>query len=236
MDNQFSTYVRQFCRQNHISLEKLAEQAGIARGTLYHLLDQDTQPKVVHLLQLAQAMNVHHNVLFRLKWSEFGILHTPTIKDDETYITKVEMDMCGFVDETVPDGSIVTAGCQFDKSWTLQNMGDVVWQNRYLLCLDEPLSTPHYPNGHCVDDYRLKASSNIIEIPTTQPMDKVTLTVTLTAPNVAGRYISYWKMIDEYGKLCFPNAIGVSAQVLVLSTDVCRQVTPPDNLADFIFG
>lgn len=221
MSNELSKYVRQYCRKHNTTLEKLAVQAGIARGTLYHFLNKDTWPKITHLLQLAQAMNVHHNLLLRLKCSEFGVLHMPIAQNGEAYITQVQQDACGFIDETIPDGSIVTAGSCFDKSWTLQNLGDITWQNRYLLCLDEPAIIHHYPNGHSVSDYQIKPARAVIPIDTTAPKEKVTLSMQFTAPKVAGRYISYWKMVDEQGCFCYPNAIGVSLQILVLSTGIC---------------
>lgn len=45
MSNEFDKYIRQYCHQHKITLEKLAETAGIARGTLYHLLSERSCPK-----------------------------------------------------------------------------------------------------------------------------------------------------------------------------------------------
>lgn len=136
-------------------------------------------------------------------------------------------DACGFIDETVPDGSMVGAGCVFDKTWTIQNIGNTIWQNRYLLCMDMPCLMV-CPDGYKIDNYQLKPDCNLIALPTTAPQQTITITMRFTAPSVAGRYISYWKMVDEQGRFCFANAIGLSAQILVMTTGIaCVANSPP---------
>lgn len=77
MNSPLADYIRQFCRQKKLSLETLAGNAGIARGTLYHLLSQDSQPKITHLVKLAHAMQVHHRVLLDLAWQQLMVIdHT----------------------------------------------------------------------------------------------------------------------------------------------------------------
>lgn len=214
-----SDYVRRWCFQHDTTLEHLAEKTGIARGTLYHILDPKTTPKIQHLLSLANAMGVHHTIIFRLKWAEFGVL-------EEAYCpvtagpARQMGDASGFIDETIPDGSIIASGSTFEKSWTLQNVGEVVWENRYLVCIDSSPSVEHYPNGQPVTDYQLKPHCSAILIPKTAPGELVTLTVKFDAPMVAGRYISYWKMVDAEGNLCFPSGIGASVSILVRSFGV----------------
>lgn len=218
-NSPLSDYVRRWCIQHDISLERLARQAGIARGTLYHLLDPQNTPKIPHLLKLAHAMQVHHTVLFRLKWSELGVI-------DESYhpvlVNPVRQggDASGFIDETIPDGSIIAAGSTFTKSWTLQNVGDILWENRYLVCIDYKPMIDHYPNGQPIQDYQLRPHQNTIAIPPTPPGHIVTLKMDFDAPRVTGRYISYWKMIDSEGNVCFPKGIGVSVSILVHSFGV----------------
>ena len=45
----------------------------------------------------------------------------------------VVTDGMGFVGETVPDKTVVNAGTQFNKSWTLRNTGTSTWDSNYCL-------------------------------------------------------------------------------------------------------
>lgn len=214
-----SDYIRQHCRKHDISLERLAEQAGIARGTLYAILEDKSTPKIPHLLSLAKAMGVHHYFLFRLKWREIDPI-SPNHAN-----TTSHKDMSGFIDETIPDGTLITAGATFEKTWTIQNVGEVVWENRYLMHLDAPHHSTAYPNGQDIRDYHFSPSDTLIAIPTTHPSETCTLKVTYTAPKVAGRYISYWQMVDETGQACFPDGIGLSVSILVLGFGVNQKLS-----------
>lgn len=209
-----SDYIRQHCRKHNISLERLAEQAGIARGTLYAILEDKSIPKIPHLLSLAKAMGVHHYFLFRLKWRELDAI-SPSHSE-----SNLHKDMSGFIDETIPDGTLIMAGTSFEKTWTIQNVGEVVWNNRYFMHLDAPYRNTAYPNGQNLSDYHLFPNETLIAIPTTYPGQTCVLKVTYTAPKVAGRYISYWQMVDEAGRACFPNGVGLSTSILVLGFGV----------------
>ena len=214
MSNEFDKYIRQYCHQHKITLEKLAETAGIARGTLYHLLSERSCPKVPHIMRLSQAMGVHHMMLLRLKWSDFDVIEPckPNFPKN---------DASGFIDETIPDGTMMNTGTPFTKTWTIQNMGQTVWQNRYLMCMDEPpVRQNNYPDDQLVIDHILTPHNTLIAIPTTKPFEKLTLSVDYTAPKYAGRYISYWKMIDETGQMCFVHGVGLSVSILVCGPGV----------------
>lgn len=206
-----STYVRKHCRAKKISLDKLAEQAGIARSTLYHLLEENSVPKIPHLLALATAMGVHHYFLFRLKWREFDHIELPCAASQK-------IDLSGFIEETIPDGTLVMTGSHFEKSWTIQNIGEVVWENRYFMHLDAPYHhIKHYPNGQSLADYQFLPDEVMVPLPVVYPKQTYTFKMGYTAPNIAGRYISYWQMVDENGEPCFPDGVGLSVSVLVKS-------------------
>lgn len=213
--NDFELFIRQYCRQHKITIERLADQAGIARGTFYNLMKPNGHPKIVHLVQLAHAMKIHHSILLRLKWCGFGLIPVNFEQESTKCVHKFN-DASGFIDETIPDGTIVAVGSIFEKSWTIQNVGEQVWNKRYLMCIDEPFLSP-YPNQLPATDYELRPLTPLVALPVTAPMETVTITVTFTAPRVAGRYISYWKMVYESGEICFPNGIGLSVSVLVKS-------------------
>lgn len=216
--HQFSDFVRQYCAKNQISLEGLAKLAGISRGTLYGLLREGGDAKVLQWIKLANAMGVHYTLLLQLK---YGNLAVP----GESAMDGFDHDVCGFIDETVPDGTIVMAGHQFVKTWTLQNLGGQVWEERWLMCMDEPVYTAHTSMlDNFGELYQLKPHATQIAIPTTQPKQCITLAVTFVAPKVSGRYISYWKMIDKHGELCFPNNLGLSVNVSVKGLGVAYRI------------
>lgn len=214
-------YVRRRCKEKEMSLEELARNAKFNRGTLYNLFES-SNPRISHLLQLAQALGVHHYYLMRLKWREFDeIAPIDVAKKDNAK----RLDASGYVDETVPDGSLFAPQAVFEKSWTIQNIGDTVWENRFFIHLDAPyhqmaLMDGKYPDGLSLSDYQLQPHQTIIALPVIEPGQLHTLSVFYTAPNVAGRYISYWRMVDDEGKFCFSRGLGLSVSILVRSFGV----------------
>ena len=90
--------------------------------------------------------------------------------------------------------------------------------NRFLKCID--IEHPPYPTENNRFDHCLKPQSRIIPIPTIKPLQQVTLAVNYTAPQIAGRHISYWKMFNEQGELCFPDGVGLYASIFVKALGV----------------
>lgn len=213
LKSQFESYIRNYCRINKLTLGTLADKAGIARGTFYNLLESDSNPKLGLFVSLANAMQVHPQSLLKLKWQEFDLSYLEDYKASVFDYACERLDSSGFVDETIPDGSIITAGGRFIKSWTIQNLGEVTWHHRYLHCIDA--DHPTYPTEANRFDHRLKPERNVLPIPDVEPMQKVTLSVGYTAPQVSGRHISYWKMFNEDGELCFPDGIGLYVSIMV---------------------
>lgn len=95
-------------------------------------------------------------------------------------------DQAQFVrDVTIPDGSQVTPGASFTKTWRLRNAGACSWSG-YTLVFDSgdlmgatsPQSMPSVPAGQEVD-----------------------LSVNFTAPTTPGTYRSYWRIKNASGVL-----------------------------------
>lgn len=207
----FEECIRQYCRRNSLTMKEFAKKAGISRSTLYYLFEDGSCPSIQHMIKIAHAMGVHHTVLMRLKWRDFDI-STEQIE---------QQDSSGFIDEIVPDGMMINAGVPFTKTWTIQNTGETVWQNRYLMCMDDmPVVQNNYPDNQSITDHTLIPKSYLIPIPVTKPNEFATLSVDYVAPKLAGRYISYWKMVDEQGRVCFSNGIGLSVSILVVGSGV----------------
>lgn len=206
----FEHYIRQYCRKNNQTIEYLADVSGISRGTFYNILKKGSNPKISHIIQLAHALGVHYTVLLKLKWQDLEFSDLPIVPT--CYLAN---DQSIFIDETIPDGSIIPPNHEFVKTWTIQNIGEQVWKNRYLMCMDETYTAHLCYQLPFIDDYLLIPEKREIELPVILPGEKTTISVKFTAPKVAGRYISYWKMVDEQGVLCFPDSIGLSTMVIV---------------------
>lgn len=94
-------------------------------------------------------------------------------------------------DVTIPDGTIMTPGQTFTKKWRLRNTSACIW-NGYTLVFDSgdsmggPASKP---------------------IGTVNPGQEVDLEVNLTAPNTAGNYRGYWRIITN-GNVLVPIVNG----------------------------
>lgn len=211
---EFSEYVRDRADTLGISMAELARRSGISRQALYGILDGSSgQAKVSTLISLASALQVHPVVLFR------HLLHQWELPKFSTTGAKYQFDASGFVAETVPDHTTVTTGQTFCKTWEIQNIGHVTWQNRKLRCVDQTADIPNLIDGILPPSSErcLIPSHMSLDIPETLPGDTVLLSVQFKAPSYPCSIISYWKMTDEHGDICFPETEGLSCLVRVVS-------------------
>lgn len=211
----FSDYVRERAASLEINMTELARRTGISRQGLYGLLDGSTgQAKISTLIALADALKVHPIVLFR------HLLHQLELPKFSTTSAKYRFDASGFVqDVTIPDNTTVLTGQVFTKIWEIQNIGHVDWIGRKLACMDQPATISKLLENINRPETRrmLIPSQQVINIPTTLAGDSVTLNVEFTAPSYPCTVISYWKMTDENGEVCFPKTEGLSCMVRVVS-------------------
>lgn len=108
-------------------------------------------------------------------------------------------DKSVYVSETPPDGTKCLVGTPFIKTWTIRNVGTVIWRKRYLKC--DPL--PAYMH---VDKEKVK-------IPKVLPGQEYSLQVTYTI-DYEGVYHSYWKMYDENNNMTFPDLEGLGVTII----------------------
>lgn len=97
------------------------------------------------------------------------------------------------VGENLLDGSQVQAGRSFVKTWDLRNAGDVPWSGRYLEQAGPPIG-----DSACTAPKR-------VWIPDVRPGDTVRVAVPVNAGDEPGRCKIAWKMVDESGRLFFPE-------------------------------
>jgi hypothetical protein len=99
----------------------------------------------------------------------------------------IPCDRAAFLSETVKDGTKVTPGQIFSKSWTLRNNGSCPWTPAYTLVFDhgDSMGAPSALN---------LAPDAIV------PGQTVELSVVLTAPNKPGTYQGYFLLKNASGR------------------------------------
>jgi hypothetical protein len=96
-----------------------------------------------------------------------------------------------FISETIPDGTEFDVGQDFDKSWRLKNVGTCTWNTNYKII---------FADG----DKMGGPSSKNLNI-SVAPGEQYDFLVDLTAPNTAGTYKGFWKIVDDQGKIFVHN-------------------------------
>jgi hypothetical protein len=91
-----------------------------------------------------------------------------------------------FVDDVnIPDGTIMTPGQDFIKTWRIKNNGSCTWSTTY---------EPTYGG------YTVKMDGVPVAINQTVPAGmQVEVSVQFKAPPTPGEYVSYWRMKDAQG-------------------------------------
>jgi hypothetical protein len=127
---------------------------------------------------------------------------TPTVTSPViAVVTNVEgtqVELCDSVayiaDVTVPDGTVMSPGQDFLKTWRVRNTGACPWGAGYVLAY---AGYANQMSGQFV------ALTEVI-----QPGQEVEVSVQFTAPSVAGEYLSAWTMRNPQG-VTFPEIIFV---------------------------
>lgn len=97
-------------------------------------------------------------------------------------------DWAGFIaDVTVPDGTVFQPGATFTKTWRLKNIGTCTWTTDYTLVF------------HSGAQMGAPASANFPK--SVAPGQTVDLTLDMTAPSSAGRYLGYYKLKNAAGTI-----------------------------------
>ncbi len=88
------------------------------------------------------------------------------------------------LDVTIPDGTTMTAGQEFVKTWKIKNTGDCTWGAGYSLIY----SYGEKMNGQPV------ALTTVIA-----PNGEVDVSINFKAPDKIGQYVSAWQMVNPQG-------------------------------------
>jgi hypothetical protein len=96
-------------------------------------------------------------------------------------------EKAAFVTETIPDGTNMTPGQTFTKTWKLKNDGTSTWSTQYALVF--------------VDGEKLSEKTEIYFPVNVPPGQLVDISVEMKAPAQVGKYKSYWKLRSASGTL-----------------------------------
>ena len=193
--------------QLKLSKSQVAKDAGFSRQTLYKLLNADIdEARLSTIIKISQALQLHPTDLLRIYFKNIS-LENSHIKDNSGFLGDI----------TYPDNSLVMANQQFTKVWSVKNTGKTTWRGRKLICVDQDIETTSFDSRININKQRgLRPLTRSIDIPDTQPMSTIQLSVEFLAPDYPCSTISYWKSIDNKGNYCFPEKEGLSCFVRVL--------------------
>ncbi|MCK6539099.1 MAG: hypothetical protein L6Q26_03485 [Anaerolineales bacterium] len=122
----------------------------------------------------------------------FSLAPALTLPSDASAAT---CDWAQFIaDVTVPDGAKYEPGATFKKTWRLKNIGTCTWTTSYSLVFDSGA--------------QMGAPASVSFPANVAPGQTIDVSVDMTAPATAGRYIGYWKFKNASGVLF---GIGVNA-------------------------
>ncbi len=214
--NMLVAFIRQRARQKGLSVSDICKSAGRSRQTFYALSEsRERLPDLETLIDFAIAIDVHPMRLVQLVFEDH---HGAFCRRRERGLPS---DVSQFVrDVTIPDGTMVMAGARFVKTWEVQNVGKTVWHDRFLKCMDEELVVMSADDGVELNvSPRLMPEVRCIPVPRTLPGGVAQLSVSFRAPSIPGTCVSYWKSVGAEGMLCFPDAVGLSVQVRVMTME-----------------
>jgi len=212
-NTNFDLYIRQCCSRLGLTLTQAAMQSDMSRNNLYKLMAGNAEnARLSTLVKLANTLQTNPHTLLKqmFEQSEFP---APSSISSHTH------DASGFIaDISIPDNSMVKRGQRFTKIWKIQNTGHVIWDKRFLICVDEHIEVASHTDrfNSPISQRGLIPSEKRIAIDKLSPGETTEISVEFTSPNIPGSCISYWKMCDANNNLFFPELEGLSCQVQVL--------------------
>lgn len=108
----------------------------------------------------------------------------PRYPDDKAYLIKV-----------TPQDMNIPIYTEFNVTWEIKNNGKQTWKNRKL-----------FYSNYNRRGVRPKAEQILIDIPTTEPGETISISTTMNTRGKQGSTVCEWIMIDETGMDCFPDS------------------------------
>ena len=211
------------CHILGISLTEVSRRTGISRQTLYDLKSiPHKTPNLTTLINLADVIEVHPLCLLQFIFDANEI----------NLESEKNLDRSAFIrDLNYPDGALVFSRQKFEKIWEIQNLGNQIWENRFLQCQDEEICAYTRLGEQLEIAPNLIPSQTRVAVPPTKPNEIARIAVNFTAPDTTGSVLSYWKMVFADGTSCFPAALGLWCKLRIITPTSLALNTFNDNYA-----
>lgn len=198
---ELADFVRKRINELGISKKELARRGRLARSLIYKILNYELTSLTENTLRkLAFTLGVTSAELHSLLWK--GVLKVSSKQKSKSLIE--ENGSIFIRDVTYPDNEMVHINQEFEKVWEIRNIGKVTWEDRFLKRMDSPEG-----------EGALICVQELIPLPKIMPGETVSVAVKFKAPSYPCTTISYWKMVDNEGNLCFPDKKGLWCRVMV---------------------
>lgn len=92
------------------------------------------------------------------------------------------------LDVTIPDGTPMTPGQEFTKTWKIRNTGICTWDTDY-----QAIFSYSSPSNEDMDAQPIPLTALVA------PGEEVDISVQFKAPSTAGEYTGYWQMVNSSG-------------------------------------
>ncbi len=92
------------------------------------------------------------------------------------------------LDVTIPDGTPMTPGQEFVKTWKIRNTGICTWNTNY-----KPIFSYSSPPNEDMDAQPIALTALVA------PGQEVDVSVQFKAPTTPGEYTGYWQMVNDKG-------------------------------------
>jgi len=115
----------------------------------------------------------------------------PTVAPPPTRVVPTATSTCDIAqfitDVTIPDGTVLTPGQAFTKTWRVKNVGTCSWTPSYAVV---------FSSGNSMNGPATQALTGNVN-----PGQTVDISINLTAPSTPGDYTGYWKLRNAAGVL-----------------------------------
>lgn len=107
-------------------------------------------------------------------------------------------DQAQLISQDPKDGTVFSAGYEFDGVWVFKNVGTSTWTTGYEY---------RYASGA-----ELAMSNSYALSESVEPGDSISLVADMKTPTEAGRYVTYWQLVNENGDVFYEFYLVVDVQ------------------------
>ncbi len=134
---------------------------------------------------------------------------TVALASSTSSVPQIVCDNSKYINDiTIPDNTVMAPGTVFDKTWSVKNIGSCSWSTSYNLVF--------IGSEDAMKGVKTSLGQSVA------PSQLGNVTVKLTAPLVAGKYVGNWRLVNASGT-AFGESLSV---VIVVSGDGTMTVTP----------